>query len=140
MKTDITENLKIPEGVNVEISSYGVAVEGPKGKSEKRIFHPSVKIEKKDNLIFLISKKATKKEKTFLNTLRAHIKNMLKGVKEGYEYKLQICSGHFQMNVSIQGKELVIKNFFGEKKPRKVKLPSEVQIKVDGDIISINGN
>ena len=140
MKIDITENLKIPEGVNVEIEGYMVAVQGPKGKNEKKIFHPRVKIEKKEDIIRLTSKKATKKEKTFLNTLKAHIKNMLKGVKEGYEYKLKICSGHFPMNVSIQGKELVIKNFFGEKKPRKVKLPSEVQIKVDGDIISINGN
>jgi len=43
------------------------------------------------------------------------------------------------MNVSIQNKELIIKNFFGEKKPRKAKISGDIEIKVDGDIINIMG-
>jgi len=139
MKTDITEKLKIPEGISVEIENDIIKANGPKGLNEKKIFHPKVKIEKKDNLIVLTSKKATKREKTILNTLKAHTKNLIKGVKEGYEYKLKICSGHFPMNISVQGKELIIKNFFGEKKPRKVKILEGAEVKIEGDIIKVNG-
>ena len=139
MKVDLTEKLKIPEGVTVEIDNNLIKAKGPKGLNEKKLFHPRVKIEKKDNFIVLNSKKATKREKVFLNTLKAHIRNMINGVKDGYEYQLKICSGHFPMNVSIQGDELVIKNFFGEKKPRRVKILHGAEVKIDGDIIKVHG-
>src|SRR3989344_2245830 len=109
MKLDIIEKLKIPDKVALEIDNHTVKVKGSKGSNEKKIFHPRVKIEKKDNSLILTAKKATKKEKTILNTLRAHLKNLMRGVDEGYEYQLKICSGHFPMNVSVQGDELIIK-------------------------------
>src|SRR3989344_1514795 len=139
MKADISEKLKIPEGITVKIEDNIIKVNGPKGSNERKIFHPRIKIEIKDNIVVLSSKNATKVEKTILNTLKAHIRNLLRGVKEGYEYQLKICSGHFPMSVSIQNNELIIKNFFGEKKPRKVKLRKDVEIKIDGDIIKVNG-
>jgi len=139
MKKDITEKLKIPEDVILEIDNHLIKVKGPKGSNERRIFHPKVNIEKKDDLVFVTSKRATKKEKIILNTLKAHIRNLIKGAKEGYEYELKICSGHFPMNVSVQGDELIIKNFFGEKKPRKAKIPKDVHVKVDGDIVKVSG-
>ena len=139
MKADITEKLKIPEGITVEIVDHIVKTKGPKGSNEKKIFHPKINIKKEDNFIILSTKKATKREKALLNTLKAHIRNLIKGVKEGYEYELKICSGHFPMNVSIQGNELIIKNFFGEKKPRKTKIMEGVNVKIEGDIIKVSG-
>ena len=43
------------------------------------------------------------------------------------------------MNVSIQGDELTIKNFFGEKKPRKTRIPKGAEVKIDGDMIKVTG-
>jgi len=139
MKLDITEKIKIPEELKVEINNDIIKVSGPKGSYEKKIFHPKVKLEKQDNIILLSTKKGTKREKTIINTLKAHIKNLIEGIKNGYEYQLKICSGHFPMNVSIQNDELVIKNFFGEKKPRKLKIPKGAELKIEGDIIKVNG-
>ncbi len=139
MKIEITEKLRIPEGVTVNIEPHSIKAKGPKGENSKKLFHPRVKIEKNEDFIILNAKKATKNEKTILNTIKAHIRNLIHGVKEGYEYELKICSGHFPMNVSIQGDELIIKNFFGEKKPRKTKLPKDVEVKVEGDIIKVKG-
>ena len=139
MKVDITEKLKIPEEVTIEIENHTIKANGIKGSNKRKIFHPKIKIEKKDNFIILILKKATKREKTTLNTLKAHIRNLIQGVKEGYEYQLKICSGHFPMNVSIQNNELIIKNFFGEKKPRKTKIVEGAEVKVEGDIIKVTG-
>ena len=43
------------------------------------------------------------------------------------------------MNVSVSGDELIIKNFLGEKIPRKIKLKQGVEVKVDGNTITVSG-
>ena len=72
-----------------------------------------------------------------MNTISAHIKNMIKGMREGFEYKLKMVSSHFPITVEIKGDEAIIKNFLGEKKPRKVKIKKGVDIKVDRENITI---
>jgi large subunit ribosomal protein L6 len=72
-------------------------------------------------------------------TFVAHLKNMVKGVTQGYTCRMKICSGHFPMNVSITNNELIIKNFLGEKVPRTVKLAKDVQFKIEGAEIIITG-
>ena len=62
---------------------------------------------------------------------------MIKGSNEGHVYELKICSGHFPMNVSIQGKELVVKNFIGEKFPRRLKIQEGVIVKIEGEKITV---
>ena len=72
-----------------------------------------------------------------VGTAKAHIKNMIKGVTEGHVYKMKICSGHFPMTVTVTGQELLIKNFFGEKFPRRIKFDNSVKVKVDGQEVVI---
>src|SRR3989338_3940685 len=62
---------------------------------------------------------------------------MIKGANEAHQYVLKICSGHFPMTVSINKNELVIKNFFGEKHPRILKIKEGANVKLDGDNINI---
>jgi len=66
-----------------------------------------------------------------MNTIAAHIRNMISGVKEKFTYELKICSGHFPMTVKIEGNKVIIKNFLGEKINRESKIipGSEVEIK-----------
>jgi len=77
--------------------------------------------------------------KTMGGTLKAHIYNMIKGVTEGHEYKLKICSGHFPMNVSLNGDVFTVKNFLGEKIPRTVKIKEGADVKVDGEQVTVSG-
>ena len=70
-----------------------------------------------------------------INTITAHINNMVKGVQEKFEYKLKICFSHFPFSIEIKGDEAIIKNFLGEKIPRKLKISGEVDI--NKDIITI---
>ena len=139
MKLDIIKKIEIPEGITLDIGKIIIKAKGPKGENQRKIFHPRVLIKKDNNEIILESKKASKREKTMLNTLKSHISNIIEGVKEGYEYKLKICSGHFPMNVSIQNKKVIIKNFFGEKIPRKAEILDNVDVKIEGDIITVRG-
>lgn len=133
----IEETLEIPDGVQITIDGRNITVKGPKGEVKKEIRCPKVIVEKKDNLVILTSTKITKNEKKEVNTYAAHIKNMLKGADKGHVYELKVCSGHFPMNVSVSNGELIIKNFIGEKNPRRLKIKTGVTVKVEGDKVTV---
>lgn len=140
MLQQITEKIAIPEGVTVEIASGIIKAKGPKGENEKNVSHPKIVISKKsDREIEVACKKAKKREKTMLYSFVAHIKNLVEGVRAGFTYKLKMCFSHFPMSVSVEKDEVVIKNFLGEKIPRRSKIFPGVHVKVDGSIIVVEG-
>ena len=138
-KIKFKETFEIPEGIQVELESHTLKVKGEKGELQKQIIIPKVLIKKEDKIISFTSKYDTKKEKRLVNTFKAHINNMVKGVTEGYSYKLKICSGHFPITVELKDKQLIIKNFFGEKKPRTANILEGVEVKINGDEIVVEG-
>jgi len=138
-KKDLEEIIEIPEGIEVVREERDLIVKGQKGEVRREFRNPRVNIEIKDNKVRLFIKNASKRDKAMLKTYRTHIKNAVEGVKEHYNYKLKICSGHFPMNVSVSNNELIIKNFYGEKIPRKIKISENIKVKVNGDIIVVEG-
>ena len=137
MKKELFQTVDIPEGIEVNIEGNLFVIKGPEGENKKSFNFGKLSFEKKDNKIIVGSKKATKTEKRLMNTLKAHIENMIKGVQKKFEYKLKVCFSHFPMNVNVQGSEVTIKNFLGEKIDRKFKLPQGIDIKVEKDMITI---
>ncbi len=137
MKKDIYQKIEIPENVNVEIEDSVVSVKGPDGETSRKFNLFNLDFKKEENKIIIGLKKASKKEKKIINTLTSHIKNMIKGVGKKFEYRLKICFNHFPISVEIKGKEAIIKNFLGEKIPRKVKIPEGAEVTLDKDIIII---
>ena len=131
--------VSIPEGVQVNIEGRTVKVKGPKGELERIFFDPNFSITKDNEnvLIKFIGTKFTRNHKAIMGTFESHIKNLIKGSKDAYHYTLKICSGHFPMNVNIESGVLTIKNFLGEKVPRKIKLVKGVDVKIEGDIINV---
>ena len=135
----IEERLEVPEGVKFEIKDGTATVEGPKGKLTRPIDPKlSVKLEGAEAIISV--KDASKREKTLIGTFKAHFANMLLGAKEGFTYKMKVCSGHFPMTVAVKGSDFVVKNYLGEKVPRVLKLKQGVDVKVEGDIVVISSN
>lgn len=132
-------NVKIPEECTFEIEGNNLVVKGPKGESSREISDRSISISQKDGELVIKHEKTGKKAKKMVNSLKAHVKNMIKGVNEGFEYKLKVCSGHFPMNVSKKGNQLEVKNFIGEAVPRKLDLPNDVNVKVQGEDIHVDG-
>ena len=137
MRKELFQTIKIPEGVEVNIEENKVIVKGKEGTNERIFDLANLKIEKKNNEIVIGEKKSTKKEKRRMNTIAAHIENMIKGVQKKFEYELKICFSHFPITVDVKGSEAIIKNFLGEKVPRKAKIPTGAEVKVDKEIIII---
>jgi len=137
MKKDLSKIIEIPEGVEVSIDKGMIEIKGKEGEIKRNFNMRGVNLEKTDNKIKLSFKKATKKEKKMINTLSAHIKNMIQGVQDKFEYRLKICNSHFPMNIEIKGKEVVIKNFLGERVARKTKILDNVDVDIDKDKITI---
>lgn len=139
MKEDIQEKIEFPKEIGINIVGGIIHVKGPKGEVSRKLVHPKIKIEGKENVVLLLAKKGTKREKTMIGTFKAHIRNMIKGVSEGHVYKLKICSGHFPMSVSVSEGEFIVKNFMGETVPRKLKLKPGADVRVEGNDVIIEG-
>ncbi len=141
MKIETYEDkIEIPEGVEVKVEKGMIEVSKGDKKISRLLNHKKVNLSVADGNIVLDFKKGTKKEKMIVGTFRAHIKNMLKGITEGHVYKLKVCSGHFPMNLSINDKKVSVNNFLGEKTPRETKIKGNAAVKIEGDIIIVEGN
>jgi large subunit ribosomal protein L6 len=140
MKRELFQRIQIPEGVKVEIEGNKVIVEGKEGKNEREFSTANLIFEKKGNEIIIGDEKSSKKEKRRMNSLAAHVNNMIKGIQEKFEYKLKVCFSHFPITVEVKGNEALIKNFLGEKTPRKAKIPNGAEVKVEKDVIVITSN
>jgi len=134
MKKQIKLEIEIPEGIDVEVKGSKIEISKGDAKLSRNL---QKKVDKRENKIIIEEKLAGKRERKIMGTIRAHIKNMIKGLEEPYEYKLKICSVHFPMNVSIENKKLIVKNFLGETKPRELKLRDNVEVNINGDVIEV---
>jgi large subunit ribosomal protein L6 len=140
MRKEIIQKIKIPEGIEVEVDGSILKVKGPEGENSREFKTDKLIFEKKDDEIIIGHKKATKNEKKMINTITSHVQNMIDGVQKKFEYKLKICYNHFPFTVEIKGKEAIIKNFLGEKIPRKLKIPGDVDVNIDKDIIKVRSS
>ena len=140
MKLDLKREIPLENGTIAKLSGSTVTIKGPKGEVSREFRSQKITIHITNQKIDLAVVRATKREKTMLGTFEAHITNMVKGVQEPHLYKLKVCSGHFPMNVSISGKDFVIKNFLGEAVPRKVTIIPGVEVKVNGDQVTVSSS
>jgi large subunit ribosomal protein L6 len=138
MKKDIEQIIEIPAGFEVSAHNSDVVMKS-KGKEVKRQFPESPKIilVKKDNKIMITAKKGTKRELKLINSIAAHLKNMIAGLNEDYFYKLEICNVHFPVTVKLDGNKLKIKNFLGEKIDRTCEILPNVKVVIKGNNIEV---
>lgn len=137
---EIKEEIKIPDGTEVSIEGKKIIVKGEKGSLTKILTHPNIDITIKNKIIKLsFSKSMHRKDKALMGTFTAHIKNMIKGVTEGFEYKMKTVFSHFPIKTSVEGNEFIIQNFLGERSPRKAKILEDVKIETNDDNITVLG-
>lgn len=110
--------VKIPDGVTVEVKSRVVKVTGPRGSLTKSFRHMSVDLCMPNEKTVKVEKWfAQSKELSVIKTTCSHIQNMIDGVTKGFEYRMKLVYAHFPTNVQIagNGKSIDIVNFIGQK-------------------------
>ncbi len=136
---ELKQTVNILEGVTVTCDKKKITAKGPHGEVSRALNDPKILVVIEGSKVLISAKNATKNHKRSIATTRAQIRNIIDGVKNNNEYKLKICSSHFPMQVSTEGTTFIVKNYFGEKVPRKTNLPKEVTVKIQGDKITITG-
>ncbi|HDQ22577.1 MAG TPA: 50S ribosomal protein L6 [Candidatus Uhrbacteria bacterium] len=127
--------IKILEGVEVKVDKDELIIKGPKGELKQRI-HPFINIEIKDQSIILnVKNPQDKKQKSLWGLFGSLIKNMIIGVTEGYEKKLEVIGVGFKVN--LQGDKLILN--VGYSHPVEFKLPQGISATADKNIITISG-
>ena len=138
--TEIKETVNIPEGVEFSLKDDIVHVKGEKGVVSKSLSHPRITMNVKNNVVEIICKDSpNRKEKALIGTYKAHIKNMIKGVTEGFEYRMKTVYSHFPIKTSVEGNEFIIQNFLGERSSRRAKILENVTVEVKGEDVTISG-
>lgn len=98
--------IEIPTGVEVTIAEGNVVtVKGPKGTLSNS-FNPEMIIEKEENTVVVKRPTENKKHKSLHGLTRTLINNMVVGVSEGFEKKLEVKGVGYRC--AKQGKSLVM--------------------------------
>ena len=129
----------IPEGVTVNVSGEEVTVKHKKNVLTRKFPRLIINMEVKDNNFVTSAELPRKNQKAMIGTIAGHVSNMIKGVTEGYEYRLKVVYSHFPIDVKIKGNDVEITNMYGEKAKRHAKIVEGVKAKLDGDDIIITG-
>ena len=93
--------IKLPAGVDLKISGSQLNVKGPKGKLEL-VMHPGVSLDETDGEY--IVKPDGDQNMAMAGTFRALVNNMVIGVSDGFQKKLQLVGVGYR--AQLQGSKL----------------------------------
>ena len=128
--------IAVPAGVTVEIAENNkVTVKGPKGTLE-RVLPAEMDIKMEGSEIVVSRPNDLKKMKSLHGLTRTLIHNMVIGVTEGYEKKLEINGVGYR--AQKQGKKLVLA--LGYSHPVEMEDPEGIETTADGtNVIIVKG-
>jgi large subunit ribosomal protein L6 len=131
--------IDIPDDVSAEVKNLDLTVDGPNGSVTKTLWYPNIGVSVDGDAVVIESDATDAKTNATIGTFESHVTNMIHGVTEGWEYKMEVLYAHFPMQVNVQGSEVVIENFLGEKSPRRAKIRGATEVQVDGEEITLSG-
>lgn len=125
----------IPEGIEIKQEKNLVSVKGPKGTLSMEM-HREISLDIQGNELTVKKVGGSKKAPALWGMTRAMIDNMIVGVKEGYQKKLELQGVGFRM--AVQGKKINLALGFSH--PVEVVVPEglEAQI-VENNVLQISG-
>lgn len=126
--------IQIPQGVTVEINGREISVKGPKGQL-KQIIPAEIKAETLDNQVVFSIAFDSEDAPAKWGLSRSLVNNMVKGVVEGFEKKLEIEGVGYK--AVLQGNDLVMSLGFSH--PIIIKGVQGVSFKVEKNVIVISG-
>jgi large subunit ribosomal protein L6 len=125
----------VPSGVTVEVDKDFITVNGPKGNL-KQFTIPGVNISVQDGQVVVTRVNDEAENRARHGLMRSLLANMVNGVSQGFEKKLEINGVGYRVNA--QGADLKFNLGFSHDVVYKV--PTTVQAKVEQNTITISGS
>lgn len=138
-KKEIIYTLVLPSEVSATITNKILSIKSQKAELKKSMKNYRANIKVEGNKIIIEGKPITRRTRDIVKTAISHIKNMVEGAVYGYKYKLKIVYSHFPMTAQIDKDTVLIKNFLGEKFPRKAKIRGTTKVEAKGAEIIVSG-
>ncbi len=136
---EVSRTIQVPDDVDLSVVGKTINVKGAKGTLTRDFSYAPISIEGQGKEVCISAKWPRKKEAALVGTIYSHIHNMIVGVTKGYTYKMKIVFSHFPITVKLQDKSVMIENFTGERRPRKIKILGDVKVKIEPEDIIIQG-
>jgi len=131
--------IEIPDDVSANVDHLELTVEGDNGSVTRRLWYPDVSVSVEDGNVVIETENTDAKTNATVGTFESHVRNMIHGVANGWEYKMEVFYAHFPMQVNVQGGDVVIENFLGERAPRRTTIHGDTQVQVDGEVVVLSG-
>jgi large subunit ribosomal protein L6 len=127
--------INVPDKVNVILSPDKIIVKGPKGELSKNL-PTSIKIIQNDKTIKVIPNEEVSIGQELYGTYRSLIDNMIKGVTEGFQKKLELQGVGYRSQVD--GKTLILN--VGYSHQVKILSPDGIKLSVEGNTnVTVSG-
>lgn len=126
--------VKIPSGVSVTLSDDKVVIDGPKGSLSQHMVS-NIKINQSDGELSVAPLNDEKKSYANQGLMRTLLHNMVTGVSQGFEKKLEVNGVGFR--VSVSGDKLVLS--IGYSHPVNYQIPQGIQISTQQNTITVSG-
>jgi large subunit ribosomal protein L6 len=97
--------IQVPDAVQVTQDNGSITVQGPKG-TLSRALHPAIKVRVEDNKIVCERPSDSKEHRSLHGLTRTLVNNMVVGVTQGYERRLDVLGVGYR--AEMQGKNLVL--------------------------------
>ena len=129
--------VSIPDGVKVTVDADRVVtVQGPKGElSFEHHRDINIVVDEAQKTVQATRRIETKKTNALWGTMIRLVENMIIGVSQGFEKKLELNGVGFRMNV--QGKKLALALGFSHPVDRDI--PEGLEVKVEGNALTVSG-
>jgi large subunit ribosomal protein L6 len=128
------KGITLTDNVQASIANGLFSVKGPKGSLE-RMFRSEVSIAIEGKEVSLSIVKETKETLALWGTYASHIKNMIKGVTEGFEKKLILEGVGYKSQVNGDKLGLAL----GFSHPVEVPIPQGLAVKAEKNLVTISG-
>jgi large subunit ribosomal protein L6 len=93
----------------------------------------------KNNKLYIVAKNKKKTYSSVSNTTKKLVLNALEGFDKDFVYTLEVVFSHFPINVKVNGNDIIVSNFLGERKPRKTRVMPGCKVVIKEKNITVSG-
>lgn len=90
--------INLPKGVEITLQGRDLSVKGSKGILNLTL-HPSVSLEQDEQQLKVVPASGQAQHRAFAGTMRALVNNMVQGVSQGFERRLQLVGVGYRAQV-----------------------------------------